>query len=54
MSDEDFKTMSVGQLKEILEDVPDDYEVYVNYDVFIYDPIMQYEIDEKTERITLS
>ena len=54
MTDNDFKPMNVQQLKEILEDIPDDYELVMSYDVFIFDPIMNYETDEKLKQLILS
>lgn len=49
-----MKTMTIGVLKEIIEDLPDDFEIYMNYDVFVHDPIDKYEVSYSEKRLTLS
>lgn len=48
-----MKTITKKQILNKLEKVPDDYEIYVNYDVYINDPIEDCMIDHQKKRVTL-
>lgn len=48
-----MKAITKKTLLEKLKEVPDDYEVYMNYDVFINDPIENCSINHEKKRVTL-
>ena len=52
MSDLGFINITVGILKEVLEDIPDEYTVRFEDDVSSY-PIKDYEVDDDFKELTL-
>jgi len=52
MTDEEFIVLNVGLLKEILEDIPDEYVVRFEDKGFSY-PIMDYDISSDFQELTL-
>ena len=52
MSDLGFINITVGILKEVLEDIPDEYIVRFEDDVSSY-PIKDYEVEDEFKELTL-
>ncbi len=52
MTDEEFIVLNVGLLKEILEDIPDEYVVRFEDRGLSY-PIMDYDISSDFQELTL-
>ena len=52
MSDLEFINITVGILKEVLEDIPDEYIVRFEDDVSSY-PIKDYEVEDEFKELTL-
>ena len=52
MSDLEFINITVGILKEVLEDIPDEYIVRFEDEVSIY-PVMSYNVDSELKEFTL-
>ena len=52
MSELEFINITVGILKEVLEDIPDEYIVRFEDDVSSY-PIMDYDVDDSVKELTL-
>lgn len=52
MADMDFINITVGILKEILEDIPDEYIILFE-DHGLSFPIMDYEVEDDLKELTL-
>ena len=52
MSELEFINITVGILKEVLEDIPDEYIVRFEDDTTTY-PIKDYEVDDSVKELTL-
>ena len=52
MSDLEFINITVGILKEVLEDIPDEYIVRFEDDATTY-PIKDYKVDDDCKELTL-
>ena len=52
MSELEFINITVGILKEVLEDIPDEYIVRFEYDGLSY-PIKDYEVQDDFKELTL-
>ena len=52
MSELEFINITVGILKEVLEDIPDEYIVRFEDDISSY-PIKDYEVDDDCKELTL-
>ena len=52
MTEKEFVILTVGILKEIITDVPDDYEVRFEDSGMSY-PVMDYEIQDNFKELTL-
>ena len=52
MSDMEFINITVGILKEVLEDIPDEYIVRFEDETSTY-PIKDYEVDDDCKELTL-
>lgn len=52
MSDMEFINITAGILKEVLEDIPDEYDVRFGDDISSF-PIKDYEVDDDCKELTL-
>lgn len=48
-----MKTITKKSLLKKLEKVPNNYEIFMNYDVYINDPVEDCIIDHDKKRVTL-